>query len=515
MTRFRRKIRLLMLLAACAATWLAPSAARAQDASSGGAENINGATANPDRFLYESGVCQGCAATNVTNNPRAENLNPEGINFSDCEQNLRMDFSLTISGFAASDEATIQIWAGTIDCTQPINRVPEGGAAHPCWQVATPIGPLTAATTSLQKSVYARDVLRYEQPPADPTVSQGYSSSYNYSKAGELACHVQPDDAAVPLGIFFIAVDPTGTKTLGTAYEYSLTADLVAPPPPTVSNPLPGDTLLTVNWTSPGDDPDIMGFAVYSDPPSGTASNSGGCGCGPAPGGAAASYVPEEASTSSEGGSTLQCVDAGADAAPKCTMINQGGTGNTSSCTSNNLTGYNNVVNGTPVDAGGATSVDASDDAGDGGTDEAGTTITLTGGGTSNINPTYLAGEVDSSGATSLQLVGLTNGVKYKVGVASLDSSGNVGPLSPLQCGTAGAVNDFLADLQGRRRRFRLRARGRGDQPADRLGVRPRHVRERGSVLAAPAPAPAALKRQAWPERITARRPGAGPAKRA
>lgn len=124
-------------------------------------------------------------------------------------------------------------------------------------------------------------------------------------------------------------------------------------------------------------------------------------------------------------------------------MINQGGTGNTSSCTSNNLTGYNNVVNGTPVDAGGATSVDASDDAGDGGTDEAGTTITLTGGGTSNINPTYLAGEVDSSGATSLQLVGLTNGVKYKVGVASLDSSGNVGPLSPLQCGTAGAVNDF------------------------------------------------------------------------
>jgi len=446
--RLRRRFLALVLPAVAAAALLAPASARAQDASAGGAENINGATANPDRFLYEGGVCQTCAATNVTNNPRAQNLNPEGINYADCEQNLRMDFSLSLSGFTATPEASLQVWAGTIDCTQPLNRVPGGGATHPCWQVAASSGPMTAAMKTVTQSVFARDVLRYEQPPADPAAGQLYSSSYNYSTAGELACHVQPDDAAVPLGIYFIAVDSTG-NTLGTAYQYSLTADLVAPPPPTVSTPAPGDTLLTVNWSSPGNDPDIVGFAVYSDPPSGTTSNSGGCGCGPSPGSAAASYIPEEASTSQEGGSTLRCEDAGADAAPRCVMVpNQGGTGSSASCESTNLTGHNTPVSGTSTDAGGGTSADASDDAGDdggeGGTDEGGTTsVTLTGGGTSNINPTYLAGEVDTNTATSLQLVGLTNGVKYKIGVASLDGSGNVGPLSPLVCGTSGAVNDF------------------------------------------------------------------------
>jgi len=453
----RLRTRILALVPLAAAILLAAAPALAQDASSGGTENINGASANPERFLYENGVCQTCVATDVTNNPRAQNLNPEGINYADCEDNLRMDFSLSLSGFVASDDAAIQVWAGTIDCTQPINRAVGGGATHPCWQVGIPIGALTATSTSIAKSIYARDVLRYEQPPADPTVSQAYDPSFNYSKVGEqIACHVQLSDAAVPLGIFFIAVDSNG-DTLGTAYEYALTADLVAPPPPTVTAPSAGDTTLTVNWTSPGDDPDIVGFAVYSDPPSSTGSTSGSCSCGPAPGGgAAASYIPVEGGTSQEGGSVLQCEDAGADAAPRCVMVNQGGSGSsgsTASCASSNLSGHNTVVTTVSTPDGGSGS-DASaspdtdgggDDGGDGGNDDAGATpVTLTGGGTSNINPTYLAGEIDSSSATSLQLVGLTNGVNYKTGVASLDGSGNVGPLSPLVCGTAGAVNDFF-----------------------------------------------------------------------
>ncbi len=45
--------------------------------------------------------------------------------------------------------------------------------------------------------------------------------------------------------------------------------------------------------------------------------------------------------------------------------------------------------------------------------------------------------------ATSLTLTGLTNGVTYHVAVTSIDGSGNVGPVSVLQCGKPGAVNDF------------------------------------------------------------------------
>jgi hypothetical protein len=55
-----------------------------------------------------------------------------------------------------------------------------------------------------------------------------------------------------------------------------------------------GDTLLTVNWSSPGTDPDIVGFAVYSDPPAGGATT-GGCSCGSQVGNGANSYVGDGA----------------------------------------------------------------------------------------------------------------------------------------------------------------------------------------------------------------------------
>jgi hypothetical protein len=441
--RFRRRISTFAGLTAFCLSALPAAPARADEAGSGG-ENINGATANPERFLYQSGVCRTCAATDVTNNPRAQNLNPEGINYADCEGNLRMDFSLALTGFTAGDDAQVQVWAGTVDCSQQANRVLNGGALHPCWQVANPLGPLVASAKTVGVSVYARDVLRYEQPPADPTSLQAYDPTYNYSAAGEQACHVQPTDAAVPLSIFFVAVDSTGA-TLGVAYEYSLTADLVAPPPPTVPTPGIGDTLLTVDWTSPGDDPDIVGFAIYSDPPSGIASSSG-CSCGPAPG---SSYAEDaETTQSGDGGVVRVCTDAGVDAAPSCHNESGGTTPSAPVCASTNLSGHSTVEgsgtadSGTPAttDSGGATGADGGDDGGDG---EAGTGVTLTGGGNSDVSSKYLSGEVDSNTATSAQLVGLTNGILYKVAVASLDGSGNVGPLSPIVCATAGAVNDF------------------------------------------------------------------------
>jgi hypothetical protein len=469
--------RRLLALAWLAAAVCAPREARAQEA---GAENINAATANPERYLYQSGVCKNCVATDVTENPRAQNLNPEGVNFADCTDNLRMDFSLTLSGFTAEDDVHVEAWAGTIDCTQPTNRVLNAGVAHPCWQVGAPSSAMTVtASMTITWPVYARDVLRYENPPADPTALQSYDPTYNYGANGSQACIAQTSDAAVPLSIFFIAVDSNGI-TQGTAYQYAFTADTVAPPPPSVPAPQPGDTLLTVNWTSPGTDPDLVGYAIYSDPPSSTSAASSGCGCGQAPGSAASSYVAVDAESPEDSGSVMQCPDsstttpqddsstAGAgetsttdaaieasvedgaieastpDAATeardagstKCTPVNQGGSSGSTACASTHLSGAYSFVVGsatTPI------STDAGDDGGEGGVE-----VALSGGGISEVSPTYLAGEVDSNTATSIQLTGLTNGVKYKVAVASLDGSGNVGPLSsPLVCGVAGAVNDF------------------------------------------------------------------------
>jgi hypothetical protein len=94
---------LLATLFAMAAA--APARAQTASSSSGsssggsttGSESISAGVANPERFLYQNGVCNGCAATDVTNSPRPQNLNPEGVNFTDCEQDLRMDFTPTAS----------------------------------------------------------------------------------------------------------------------------------------------------------------------------------------------------------------------------------------------------------------------------------------------------------------------------------------------------------------------------------------------------------------------------------
>jgi MYXO-CTERM domain-containing protein len=210
-------------------------------------------------------VCSGCTATDVTSSPRPQNLNPEGISFTDCEQNLRMDFSLVLSGFAAADMATVQAWAGTVDCTQDTNRVSTAGTLHACWQVAGVSGPVVAASaTTLKVSVFARDVLRYEAVPATAT-AQAYDPTFNSSSAGESACHVQPTDAAVPIGLYFIPVNSTA-NAIGTAFQYSLRTDLVAPAPPCTVNAQGGSDLLDVAWTAPSADSDRVGFAVYSAP---------------------------------------------------------------------------------------------------------------------------------------------------------------------------------------------------------------------------------------------------------
>ncbi len=427
---------LVVALPSLLATMLAPVPAEAQDASSStsGNESINAALADPERYLYENGVCPKCVATDVTNTPRAQNLNPEGINYADCEQNLRMDFSLVVSGFSASDDAAIQTWAGTVDCTQPVNRVSGAGTLHACWQVAPFTQAITAtASQTVHISVYARDLLRYEQPPTTADGSQPYDPTFASSQAGESACLVQPTDAAVPLSIYFIAVAQPD-KTLGIAYQYSLSADLVAPPPPTQSGLSPGDTVLTVNWTAPGTDPDLAGYVVYSDPPAGTAPSSGGCGCGsPGSGSGVTSYVGDGAVATGDAGSGTQCVAADAgDGGIHCSPINTG------SCADSNLTGHNIPVGGA-TDAG-VVDVDAS--TGDA-ESEAGVSGVLPGGGISQIPTGYQASEIDSVTTTSLMLSGLTNGIKYHVVVASFDGSGNVGPASPLQCQSPGAVNDF------------------------------------------------------------------------
>jgi len=502
--------RLLLAFACLATAGVADSDARAQitGSSSGGSttgtESINSPVPNPGRKLLQNGTY-----VDVTNNPRPQNLNPTGVNFTDCEQDLQLDFELNISGFQPGDAAHVEVWAGNIDCTQDANRTVSGaGVSHPCWQVAGSTGPQNAVTTvPLPYTVYARDVLRYEQIPASTSFTQPYQPAFHSSSEGASACNVQTSDAAVPLNIYFLPVN-SSEQAIGTAYQYPLNTDLVAPPPPPSVTLQAGDTLLTVQWTNPGDDPDINGFAVWSDPPAG-GSTTGGCSCGQAPGNGANSYIGGDSAVAGDV-TVYRCIDATADgemdgevegatdgpeeamegaateastmeaAAPEASMpeastdgateaaASEGGTGSSSGGITDGGArdaGDAGMMNCNPINTGGGgacnsyaltgnsftvgtgsstTEVDSST------VDESGVVtsggeggVILGGVGIAEIAPQYKAGEVDDRTATNLTLTGLTNGHNYVVVVTSIDGSGNVGPVSTPQCGQPEPTSDF------------------------------------------------------------------------
>jgi hypothetical protein len=243
----------------------APSVAHA-----GGGESVSLSTPNPDRLLSQNGQY-----VDVTSSPRPQNRNPTGVNFTDCEQDLRLDFPVVVAGFDPADNAHLEVWAGagSVDCTQDANRLPSSGAAHPCWQVAASTGPLNANTELMLKvPIFARDVLRYEQPPTAANATQPYDPGFHDGTDGESACHVQPSDAAVSLTIAFIPVLTT-QNAIGTSFAYPLLTDLVAPAPPPHVSAMGGSGLLDVSWTPASDDPDDVGFAVWT-----AAAQNGSCG---------------------------------------------------------------------------------------------------------------------------------------------------------------------------------------------------------------------------------------------
>lgn len=268
-----RRVRPLLAFAALCAIVVAPGVARAQfpPSSSGvsssggmpgtsGTENVSSALPNPNRALLQNGQY-----VDVTNNPRPLNLNPTGVSFSDCEQDLKLTFPVVLSGFTGG--SGFEVWAGPsrADCTQAGAR--GIGDMPTCWRLGPPATSIVAAaSTTVSVDVYARDVLRYEGgvPPLAP-----YDPAFHGSPQGESACHVQPTDEQVRFVIDFLPVGVSNDvgMVLGMSFGTELSTDLLGPPPPKNLQLSPGGGLLDAVWSNPGNDPDVQGFAFWTDPP--------------------------------------------------------------------------------------------------------------------------------------------------------------------------------------------------------------------------------------------------------
>ncbi len=376
----------------------------------------------------------------VQTNLRPQNLTPEGINYTDCVEDMSLRFSVSLSGFTGAQN--MQIWATVAgDCTQNIDRGAAGSAAATCWLVSEGLtGPIIATPTSYQFTIRVQDLIGPQNhPPFPATLVNDQTVA---------ACSQQPSFIGVPINIYFVPLDTTQTLS-GTAWEYTLYTDTVGPPAPTGVSDSVGDSLFNVTWTANAD-ADTTGYDVFIDPIPGQ------------PAGQTSLPLPEPTLVCPDTGATQPtdasladgsldaqdeagATDAASSTLPQAgacyfiTVSSPGATGGTNGCSDPLL------AQGIVQDSGAAV-VTTVDEAGD----DSGSIVSGVGG-ISTIPTANLVGvssatleTVADKSAGQFNITGLQNGALYTVVVAAVDGYGNVGPPSTEVCDTPSPTQDFF-----------------------------------------------------------------------
>jgi hypothetical protein len=147
---------------------------------------------------------------------RSENLNPTAVDYNDCISDINLQFTLLIGGLPCTD--TIQVWAGTTDCTQAPTRQANSGDAR-CYPVLQP-GAFSMSQTSTA-NIRAQDIAAQVNDS---------SSSTTYTAATSVACEplANGNCELIPIGLYFMAVEADGV-TVDTSAMYSLDVELGLP----------------------------------------------------------------------------------------------------------------------------------------------------------------------------------------------------------------------------------------------------------------------------------------------
>jgi hypothetical protein len=398
----------------------------------------------PDRILHYGTAQQQDLMTEST---RPAGLNPDGINYDDCINDMALEYSVYLSGFSGQ---SLEVWVGpaAADCTQDTSR---GNPGPPtCWLVASQVIN-QAQATAYNFFVRVQDLVGSQQVVPDPAV---------YTPRDSSACQSQPTESSANFTVFFVPVAAGYIVSGASTYQQTLTADLVGPSAPVSVSIADGDTLMVVNWTA-NSDADTAGYDVFIDPIPGSGNEAS------AAAGTQTQFLDCPDATSS---TTTQVLDADTSEAGDATVASTVDAGchlvnvRPSSPTPGSTTCTSGVLESANVQDGGTITVE--DEAATETFDEAGnlvstTTTTTTGDvGICTIPCQYLVGTsctygqpvytsinnptLASESNGSYTIKGLTNFTTYNVVVAAVDSSGNVGPPSPEACDYPAPVNDFF-----------------------------------------------------------------------
>jgi hypothetical protein len=203
-----------------------------------------GATGCPDINIQLSPVVDrytGTGDTSANRDPlRGPNLEPAWIDAQDCQKDVRLRFTLNMTGLPCKD--TIQVWAGTTDCTQ-VSARQAGSTATRCWPV-TPDGAFEVSSTSTA-DIRAEDIVAFMGSTDPPT---------KYAPRGANACAAIPTaECGQGLTLYFMAMGADGLTVDGTSAAYAFGVEQTPPPTGTCGvGPIDGDAGANASGSAPG-----------------------------------------------------------------------------------------------------------------------------------------------------------------------------------------------------------------------------------------------------------------------
>jgi hypothetical protein len=147
---------------------------------------------------------------------RPANEEPSWLDGQDCQDDIVLQFNLSIACLPTTD--TIEVWAGTTDCSQPSARKLGGGPY--CWQVAR---PGTFGNSSEEYgNISARNIVRFFGASTSGAELDAVSGDPGPSVCQPLGPVTSPCD--LPLTVYFMYM-PSGVESGRTPDSY-VTYDL-------------------------------------------------------------------------------------------------------------------------------------------------------------------------------------------------------------------------------------------------------------------------------------------------
>lgn len=320
--------------------------------------------------------------------PRDSSLDGYAISYQDCLDNVQFTFPLSVDQY---NQHTFEVWVvdGTDDCSSNDAR---HGTAPICWLAysGTPDNHLP------QIVLKSQDLIRGPNP--DDT-----TSAQNTGTAAD--CDAQATSSlSQKLNIIFMQFD--GSDQVSSLSWTDASYDLRGPDAPTDVKAGVGERQVPLTWTGSSTSGDIVGYRFYCAPSEGPGSSAST---------QALTGIAPFAQTVTDG-SSGSSGQAGAESAGMSGSSDAGGGSSGSS----------------DVAVGGASQAEINPDCP--------TTALVPG---SIPDEQYACGSVGSLSESGTAKGSLQNDTLYAVGVAAVDSIGNVGPLSSVACATPRAIDGY------------------------------------------------------------------------